>query len=453
MVSQNQIARGILRYLISLALLACVSSRAFAEPIIYQVSLLEGARIEQGVKVRISGNGFGSKANASPVLIDYVDQAFEYGKRVAPNSGLDNMSRIPMGVTGDANAIWATSTDSFLYSTKGEKRHHNSGATYFLDGENAWVGRPLAYGGASGWDTPVDNPQLYVSWWYKNRYNSTYYWRFSPDNQRGEFEVGEELVIEGLTGDSSKGLYAGVDADGLHNAVLYRHRNANSLRGVAIKGVSSGAVTIFPDKSRGGSGYGYEIPGSKLARIWDDPEGANGIRSSVALHNAYAEKARMYYYLGLESNEWVHLEYEIDTEKGLLRLYENGKVLGEEHFSPDSIYAGKYSPTLALLGTNAKQLKLQKSWISEVYVDSSLQRVAIGNASNYADVTHHELQRPINWTSNDIEIAVNLGAFSFEKDLYVYVFDRDGVVNDQGFPLCTGDACPIPPSRIQLLVD
>ena len=127
--------------------------------------------------------------------------------------------------------------------------------------------------------------------------------------------------------------------------------------------------------------------------------------------------------------------------------------MGEEHFSPDSIYAGKYSPTLALLGTNAKQLKLQKSWISEVYVDSSLQRVAIGNASNYADVTHHELQRPINWTSNDIEIAVNLGAFSFEKDLYVYVFDRDGVVNDQGFPLCTGDACPIPPSRIQLLVD
>lgn len=453
MVKQIQIVNRVSCCLLSLALLLGFSGYAFAEPVISQVSLVEGDRIEHEAKVKILGNGFGSKANASPVLIDYVDQAFEYGKRVDPNSGLGDMSRIPMGVTDDPSAIWATSTSSFLYSTKSEKRHNNSSALYFLDGENAWVGRPLAYGGSSGWETPTDNPQLYVSWWYKNRFNSTYYWRFSPDSQTGEFEVGEELVIEGLTGDKSRGMYAGVDADGLHNAVLYRHRNANELRGVAIKGVSSGAVTIFPDESRGGSGYGYEIPGSKLARIWDDPDGSDGIRSSVALHNAYAETARMYYYMGLESNEWVHLEYEIDTDKGLLRVSENGKVLGEEYFSPDAIYKGKYSPTLALLGTNAKQLKLQQSWISEIYIDNSLQRIAIGNAGNYSDVTHHEIQRPVRWSDTDIEIAVNLGSLSFDEDLYVYVFDSNGVVNSKGFPLCTGDACPIPPSRIQLLVD
>ncbi|TYC62725.1 hypothetical protein FMN52_02910 [Marinobacter sp. BW6] len=452
MVNQIHIMSRASCLLLSVVLLGGVSV-AVAEPLISQVSLLEGERIDQGSRIKILGSGFGSKANASPVLVDYVDQAFEYGKRVEPNSGLGEMSRIPMGLTGDPDAIWATSTSSFLYSTETTTRHQNSSALYFLEGEKAWVGRPVAYGGAAGWDTPVDIPQLYVSWWYKNRYHSTYYWRFSPDSQTGEFEVGEELVIEGLTGDKSRGVYAGVDEDGLHNAALYSHRNANDLRGVAIKGVSSGATTIFPSESRGGSGYGYEMPGSKLARIWDDPDGIDGIRSSVALHDAYAESARMYYRLGLESNEWVHLEYEIDTEKGLLRIRENGKIMGEEYFSPDAIYKGKYSPTLALLGTDGKQLKLQQSWISEIYVDNSLQRVAIGNASNYSDVTHHEMQRPVEWSNTDIEIAVNLGSLSFDEELYVYVFDIDGVVNNKGFPLCTGDECPIPPSRIQLLVD
>ncbi|MDF0752167.1 hypothetical protein NLU14_18210 [Marinobacter sp. 71-i] len=440
-------------YLLCLSLLVAFSGHALAEPTISEIFLSDRERIEQGARVKISGDSFGTKKNAPPILIDYVDKAFEYGVVNEAHAKLDDMSRIPAGIDDDAGAVWATNTSTFLYSEQSQNRHGYSTASYFLQGENAWVGRPVAYGGPSGWDTPVDNPQLYVSWWYKNEFHSTYYWRFSPDSQKGTFEVGEELFIEGQEERNSRGVYAGVDADGLHNAVLYYHRNANELRGRSIKGISSGAVTVFPDQSRGGSGYGYEIPGSKLARIWDDPSGSDGIRSSVALHNAYAEGARMYYSLDLEPDKWVHIEYEIDTEKGMLRLYENGNKLGEEYFPEGRNYQGKYSPTLALLGTNAKQLKLQKSWISEIYVDSSLQRVAIGNAPKYSEVSHHELQRPLAWNNSEIEFAVNLGSFGFDEELYVYVFDKDGVPNSTGFPLCTGDSCPVPPSRIELLIN
>lgn len=450
--------RKVLRELLRLTLLISVSGYAFAEPQITQVSLVDSEKVTQAAKVRIAGMNFGTKENAAPVLIDYVDEAFEYGKQNDVNSRLDDMSSIPTGLDGDAGAVWATSTDDFRYTTEGQHRHSRAEASYYFKGENNWVGRPVSYGGASGWETPVDNPQLYLSWWYKNKFNSTYYWRFSPNEQSGNFKVGEELVIEGQKAGQDRGVYVGIDGDGLHNAVLYGHRNQNYLTGAGIKGVNSGARTVFPDTFRGGSGYGYETLGSKLVRVWDYPERGAGIAASVALHNAYVSssgfpRSTMYYMLDLPGGEWVHLEYELDVEKGVFRLYEDGRLLGEQSFSPEAAYQGKYSPTVALLGTNAKQLKLQESWISEIYIDSSFQRVVIGNAPRYEDVTHKELQRPTAWSKDEIEVALHLGSLGFNQDLYVYVIDRDGVPNSIGAPLCTGNECPVPPTRIDLKVD
>lgn len=436
------------------------SGKALSDPSVSGVSLVDAAKVEQGATLLISGQNFGSKDVAAPVLFDRVDHAFENGKLNNTHSSLSDGSKIPIGRNGDQGAVWATRTDGFLFSTKSDHRHDYANASYHLFGENAWVGGPVAYGGPTGWDTPTDNPQLYVSWWYKNKYNSTFYWRFSPNQQTREFVPGEELIIEGQEKGKDYGLYVGVDKEGTHNAVLYGHRNKNDLIDVRIRGAASGASTVFPDQFRGGSGYGYETPGSKLARIWDDPEGAAGIRSSVSLHNTYVNPSRdgysraiVYYNLGVPAGEWVHIEYELDTDKGLVRVHEDGKLLGEGNFSPEAIYSGDYSPTLSLIGTNAKQLLLQESWISDVYIDNSLQRVVIGNAPRYEDVTHKELQRPKVWTDDKIEIAINLGSLGFEQGLYVFVIDKDGVANSSGIPLCTGNDCPAPPASVQLLVE
>lgn len=445
---------------ISTMLLFSYGGQAFADPSVSGVSLVDSDKVKQGSTLLITGRNFGSKETAAPVLFDRVDHAFEYGKLNRAHSTLSDGGEIPGGRKGDEGAVWASKTEGFLFSTESDHRHTYANASYYLIGENAWVGGPVAYGGETGWDTPTDNPQLYVSWWYKNKYNSTYYWRFSPNQQTGEFVPGEDLVIEDQEKGRDYGVYVGIDKEGTHNAVLYGHRNKNNLIGARIRGAKSGASTVFPDQFRGGDGYGYETPGSKLARIWDDPEGAAGIRSSVALHNAYVSPSRdgysratIYYNLGVPADEWVHIEYELDTDKGLLRMYEDGKLLGEDYFPPEAIYSGDYSPTLSLLGTNAKQLLLQESWISDIYVDSSLQRVVIGNARRYEDVTHKELQRPTVWANDEIEVAVNLGSLGFEQDLYVFVIDKNGVANSSGVPLCTGEACPAPPASVQLLVE
>lgn len=446
--------------LLSIALMSGWPLVSGAEPLISQVSLQDADKIEHSGEITVAGSGFGSKANPAPVLFDFAGHAYERGKLNTVHSTLNGTSSLPLGLKGDANAVWSTSSGSFFYSGDAQARHKYSDGAYFLDGENAWVGRPVAYGGPEGWNTPVDSPQAYVSWWYKNKYDSVYYWRFSDLDQSGKFVPGEDLKIEGAPADKDRGKYIGIDDEGLHNAVLYGHRNKNDLVLKKIVGVDSGASTTFPDTFRGGSGEGYETPGSKLMRVWDDPDGSAGIRSSVALHDFYVspsrdgfDRAKVYATLDLPDNEWVHLEYELDTEAGVVRLFQNGELQGEANFSPDAIYQGKYSPTIALIGTNAKQLKLQESWISEIYFDNSLQRVVLGNAENYSDVTHRELQLPNTWSDREVTLTLNLGELDFNDGVYLYVFDKKGIPNKTGFPLCSGDSCPVPPSKIDLSID
>ena len=76
----------------------------------------------------------------------------------------------------------------------------------------------------------------------------------------------------------------------------------------------------------------------------------------------------------------------------------------------------------------------------------------IGDASNYDDLSHYELQRPVFWDDGSVKFAVNLGALSPSSELYVYVFDESGTPNRQGFALCASVGCPSPPEPIQLQV-
>lgn len=446
--------RAWIRGLCSLIFGSVLATPTLAAPSLERIGLEDASGVRQGALLVIEGAGFGEKEDAAPVLFDHVSYAYENGVRNDAHSHVRDMEPFPIA-SENKNAIWVNRKSNVFYATSRPKRHEFVNGSYYLKGADAWFGLPVAYGGISGWDTPTDNTQLYVSWWYKNRYNSTHYWRFLPETQSGKFIPGEKLTIS----SGAVGTFVGLDSEGLINAVLYESKN--SLKGAKIEGVRSGASTVFPAHFRGGSGTGYQTPGSKLARIWDDPSGhgTQGIRSSIALHDFYVstpsgyESAKVYDMLKLPPEKWVHLEYELDTAKGVVRMYEDGRFRGEDHFDPEAVYKGKYSPTLSLIGTNAKQLRLQESDIAEIYVDKTLQRVVIGNAAKYSDVTHRELQRPVLWGDGKIKVEVHLGALTLRDNLHLYVLDGDSSVNEQGFPLCVSLPCASPPEQTSLSVE
>ncbi len=244
------------------------------------------------------------------------------------------------------------------------------------------------------------------------------------------------------------------------NFIFPGHINANKLRNLELVGEKSGSKTIFPDNFRGGDGFGYEAPGTKTLRIWDHPD-SKGIRTSLshtdyflsAYSNSDYSSNRVYQIRNMVPGIWHHFEVELDVEKGTFKSWFNGEMGGVANFDPRAAYQEAYSPTISLIGNNAKQDKLQNMYISEIYMDKTVQRIIIGDGPIYDDLNHYELQMPIQWKDDEIEFSVNLGALDSSSNLYLYVFDENGVPNREGFALCTGVNCPSPPEPIRLQVN
>lgn len=433
-----------------------VSSGSIADPEIF--GLRSGSDLRHGASVSVQGRGFGSKSQSAPVLVDYVDSAFENGASNFTYSAFEN-GRTIQAASDFPDSLWGAATSVLpvrFNKTPSHARHPYDYARYHLYGENVWLGRPVAYGGSSGWDTPTNNPQLYLSWWVKVEYNSLYYWRINTSQKSGNFEAGEQVFSNGMV----IGEFIGVDNEGLKNFIFPGNVNANRLKGIELRGEKSGARAVFPSEFRGGTGYGYETPGTKTLRIWDDPN-SRGIRSSLSHTDYFVSSStnseytsnRIYQQRNMAPDQWHHFEVELDIEKGIFKSWFNGELGGIAKFDPRAAYEDAYSPTIALIGNNAKQDKLQNMFISEIYMDKSLQRIVIGDSPRYEDLLHYELQRPIKWTNTEIEFSVNLGALASSSQLYLYVFDKNGVPNKQGFELCTSTNCLVPPQKIQLKVN
>lgn len=74
-------------------------------------------------------------------------------------------------------------------------------------------------------------------------------------------------------------------------------------------------------------------------------------------------------------------------------------------------------------------------YVSEMYIDVTQARIEIGDAANWDDCTHREIQIPLrNWTQTSIEFRINRGSFSSGDTAYLFVVEPSGEVS-AGFPL------------------
>ncbi|MCL7945690.1 hypothetical protein [Marinobacter sp. ATCH36] len=422
----------------------CMAGQVLAQPSIGSVSL-DSNDSKLLDSIIVMGSGFGSKTQSAPVLFDQVEDAYENGRRNEVYSNVDD-GELVIRSSDPTISLWEKSSLAIMIDSGRAPRYPSSQAHYYFEGENNFLGWPNAYG---GFETPVDNKKLYISWWYKPKFDPSSYWAFSRETQSGTFSRLEKLLVDGR----DVGVFIGIDRDNLINA-SFPGSNSGALKGQTIRGAESGATVIFPNEGRGGSGSGYESPGSqKYIRIWEDPYGKDGIRLSWTQMHQTGMGVVNWEAKPLNGGDWNHLEVALDTEKGRADFFLNGDNFTGFDFDPSEDFGGQWSPTVALLGLNGKVGKLQEGEIDDIYIDSSLQRVAIGDAANYADLTDYEIQRPTSWSSEKIEFQLVLGQFESRdtlSGLYVYVFDNDGKVNQQGYEIC--EDCKSPPASTPLIV-
>jgi len=88
-------------------------------------------------------------------------------------------------------------------------------------------------------------------------------------------------------------------------------------------------------------------------------------------------------------------------------------------------------------------------YVDDVYIDSSWARVELGNAPVYSDVTHSEIQLPISWSPNELQLELKPGTFDIGQTVYLFVFDADNQVS-AGYPFLLGGSgkSPRPPTEV-----
>jgi hypothetical protein len=154
-----------------------------------------------------------------------------------------------------------------------------------------------------------------------------------------------------------------------------------------------------------------------------------------------------------EFRQWVHTEQRLDTSGDLYQyLHDNVAVidtnLDVEHDCavtfrggtgiPGGVTMGGFWRKAMCGGTLADHDDNACRYFDDVYVDTTLSRVVLGNAPTYTACTKVEPQPPITWAPTNIVVTINLGSFTDDDPVYVFVFDSTNVSNVVGEPIVTG---------------
>lgn len=77
-------------------------------------------------------------------------------------------------------------------------------------------------------------------------------------------------------------------------------------------------------------------------------------------------------------------------------------------------------------------------YIDSLYIDNSFARVEVCDTDTWSTRTHCEIQPATEWLDGSITVNYNPGSFTTGQNVYVYVYDSNGVVNSDGYKFSTG---------------
>lgn len=153
------------------------------------------------------------------------------------------------------------------------------------------------------------------------------------------------------------------------------------------------------------------------------------------------------------ANYWHLMEVWVSSETGLIQAYVNG-VLAVEWQNDSSNYLKtqhQSGPRVALVGFNPSHgegfVGNAKFKMDDIAVASTRARILLSNSSTFSESTAHEYQPIQSWGEGKVVFRTNLGALDENSNIYLYVINEQGDVNENGFLVAP---CPACPERIKL---
>lgn len=146
------------------------------------------------------------------------------------------------------------------------------------------------------------------------------------------------------------------------------------------------------------------------------------------------------------------IEYRIDsTSSGYIKGWDNGTLV--MNFSGTTDNKSGTTRTFSF-GGYARQSGQSNNfrYFADLYLDTSRARVIIGNHQQYSKTTIREIQIPVIWSDTEITIKINRGKFPSDdnNNMFLYIINKDGQYNNNGFPLFEVNNLPSIPKGIQI---
>jgi hypothetical protein len=153
------------------------------------------------------------------------------------------------------------------------------------------------------------------------------------------------------------------------------------------------------------------------------------------------------------ANQWVQDEIilkssDIGVENGTFDFIRNGSLSYDKKFIMRSYekpnrYKMIFFDQISN-GTSGVPLNI---YYDDLYIDDTLQRVFLSDRESLSSAKNRFIQIPVEWEDNRIKAELNISNTSL-AELYIYVADENGIINQSGFKVC--GTCPGRPTQISI---
>lgn len=182
---------------------------------------------------------------------------------------------------------------------------------------------------------------------------------------------------------------------------------------------------------------------NKFIRIWDNHSGDDTRISWTQMHMTYtgSNRASWESWSGTVG-QWNHMELWVDGEKGEIIASVNGVVAHKiDNFKKIDQGLGLNIGLLGFDPNKAENYKDMLTVIDNLYASTTRARVIISDKPNWKDARRYgEVQILQEWGPSKIIFKLDAGELGLDKLQYLYVVDKNGEANANGFKLCAG--CP-----------
>jgi hypothetical protein len=419
--------------------------------------------------VSLRGKGFGVKENPAPLLWVFGADVRQNGVAVSVS---DYKIGAPLGASG--RNIWGRVDESVTVSDV--VRYPELGYSYFV-GNVGTLGSPLVFGG----ENPPYADYIYFSFRVKplekwHRFRNSDFFNLSGRFDMGpsRYEAGERVLVRSPDGSSTTGGRI-IYLDPETRRVTFDTEEgwgSSQLHNASVTGVNSGAFMVLKTDEH----YAFST-GSKYFRMWSgDKPGLYNTFSTNRLIVGYrdgsgnlvstpktdtGEKDLGYGVPDVTDRlDWRLVETFIDQSGTNLLTYVDVDNQSRRYLRNIDISGidklKDRSPTISQVGLDAAggtESIDAGLYFGEIYFDNSAMRVMLSNEKTYSDSgSNLEIQFPLTWKDDFLQFEFRPGKLNPADTLYVYIFNKDSVPNEDGIPICV-DCRLSAPASVELSIE